>query len=469
MSDLADIEQKFQFGTSAKFDFDIRNYDINDMMNILNISGEPSNLNYFSVKKKTNNVIQKLREDENLSSEMKDKFESFLKALEFFLIYKYNVKVDNYVMDKKKIDPSKLLANVKVNDGSGGGGGGGGGGEMVSVNTYRRRIVKRQLSFDTKFRPNYFKSSPANFKMVLATPLKNVIAMRLISLEFPNVVYDIDATLGTNEFSVIYHPDNDTDFGGVGKGDAESITRRTKYGIKAVGRKVGGVGGQTDATKENTGVAIGDTTSGWEAKYKLPSGNYQSNTLTAALNNFIIDDKIVFSIDTKTGRAVISTDISGSGIAGDLDADATFDLDFTNTVEPHIPITKNLGWKLGFRQVKYSGSSTYISEAPIDLGGQKVLFFCIDDYRTNVCENVSIVYENSFMNRNIMARIPLRQGKFVVVYDDGADNIRKSREYFGPVRIDKLHFTLMDEYGIEIRQGYSDFSFGLEFDILYEK
>ena len=53
MSELADIEQKFQFGTSAKFDFDIRNYDINDMMNILNISGDPSNLNYFSVKKKT--------------------------------------------------------------------------------------------------------------------------------------------------------------------------------------------------------------------------------------------------------------------------------------------------------------------------------------------------------------------------------------------------------------------------------
>jgi len=474
MSELADIEQKFQFGTSAKFDFDIRNYDINDMMNILNISGDPSNLNYYSVKKKTNSVIQKLREDENLSSEMKDKFESFLKALEFFLVYKYNVKVDNYVMDKKKIDPSKLLANVKVNDGRGGGGGGDDG-EMVSVNTYRRNIVKRQLSFDTKFRPNYFKSSPANFKMVLATPLKNVIAMRLISLEFPNVVYDIDATLGTNEFSVIYHPDNNTDFGGVGNeentNDGNTAReRRERYNIKSVGRKIGGVGGQTGPdTIESGSTGNGNTTVGWEAKYKLPSGNYQSNTITAALNNFITDDKILFSIDTKTGRTVISTDISGSGIAGDLDADATFDLDFTNTVEPNIPITKNLGWKLGFRQVKYSGSTTYISEAPIDLGGQKVLFFCIDDYRTNVCENVSIVYENSFMNRNIMARIPLRQGKFVVVYDDGSDNIRKSREYFGPVKIDKLHFTLMDEYGIEIRQGYSDFSFGLEFDILYEK
>ena len=53
MSDLADLEQKFQFGTSAKFDFDIRNYNTRDMMNILNISGDPSSLNHFDVKEKT--------------------------------------------------------------------------------------------------------------------------------------------------------------------------------------------------------------------------------------------------------------------------------------------------------------------------------------------------------------------------------------------------------------------------------
>ena len=90
-----------------------------------------------------------------------------------------------------------------------------GGDQGPSINTYRRRIVKRQLSFDTKFRPNYFKSDPANWKCVLATPLKNVVSMRLISLEFPNVVYDVDNTLGTNEFRITYHPDNTTDFGGV--------------------------------------------------------------------------------------------------------------------------------------------------------------------------------------------------------------------------------------------------------------
>ena len=41
--------------------------------------------------------------------------------------------------------------------------------------------------------------------MVLPTPLKNVISMRLISFEFPNVVYDIDATLGTNMITITDH------------------------------------------------------------------------------------------------------------------------------------------------------------------------------------------------------------------------------------------------------------------------
>ena len=452
MSDLADLENKFQFGTAAKFDFDIRNYNTRDMMNILNIAGDPSNLNYYNVKGKTNQVIEKLREDENLSSEMKNKFESFLRAMEFFLIYKYNVKAENYVLDKTTLDPSKLLANVKVTkqgESKGYGGGGGGitedGQTGVSINTYRRRIVKRQLSFDTKFRPNYFKSSPSNFKMVLATPLKNVVSMRLVSLEFPNVVYDIDNALGTNEFAVIYRSSTNESFGGIDStspGNLGEDYAKSKYNI----------------------VDLDD--GGYKITYKIPSGNYQSNMIVAALNNFNTLDGLNFSIDIKTGRTVISYDLSGSELTETVGP--TFDLDFTNTIEPTIPITKNLGWKLGFRQLKYSGSTTYISEAPADLGGQKVLFFCVDDYRTNVTENVSIVYEKSFMNRNILARIPLRQGKFVVIYDNGSDNIRKSREYFGPVTIDKLHFRLLDEYGMDIRQGYSDYSFGLEFDILYE-
>jgi hypothetical protein len=422
MSELADLEQKFQMGPVAKFDFDIRNYNVNDMMNILNIGGDPSKLNHFSVKEKTDAIIDKLKEDENLSSEMRNKFESFIKALEFFLIYKYNVKADNYIMDKTLLNPDKLIADVAVRNKDGSIGRGGGGGDMVSINTYRRNIIPRLLSFDTKFRPNYFSSSSTNFSMVLPTPLKNVISMRLISFEFPNVAYDINAVLGTNMLKIT---DNEGDI----------------------------------------------------CKYELPSGNYHSDTVCSALNdisgNIIINingninntaddntrfDQFYFAIDNKTGRCIITSH-----------SKKEFNLDFTNTLEPSIPITKNLGWKLGFRQLKYQGLYSYVSEAPVDLGGQKVVFFCVDDYRTNVTENVSIVYQNSFMNRNILARIPLRQGKFITCYDDNSDMIRKKRDYFGPVTIDKLHFRLIDEYGIDVRLNYSDYSFGLEFEILYEK
>ena len=37
------------------------------------------------------------------------------------------------------------------------------------------------------------------------------------------------------------------------------------------------------------------------------------------------------------------------------------------------------------------------------------------------------------------------------------------------VYIDKLHIQLIDEYGMEIDMNYNDYSFALEFDILYEK
>ena len=198
-----------------------------------------------------------------------------------FLVYKYNVKADNYVMDKTLINPDKLIADVAIRKKDGtygsGGGGGEGGGDMISINTYRRNIIPRLLSFDTKFRPNYFSSSSANFSMVLSTPLKNVISMRLISFEFPNVVYDIDATLGTNMLEITDH-----------EGDV--------------------------------------------CKYELPSGNYHSDTVCQALNeisgNIILAqngnentstagdrtrfDEFYFSIDTKTGRCIVIVKVKES-------------------------------------------------------------------------------------------------------------------------------------------------------------
>ena len=63
----------------------------------------------------------------------------------------------------------------------------------------------------------------------------------------------------------------------------------------------------------------------------------------------------------------------------------------------------------------------------------------------------------------------MREGKGVVLFDDCTDKITKKRHYFGPVNIDKLHIKLMDEYGMPIDLLGMDYSFALEFQILYEK
>ena len=69
--------------------------------------------------------------------------------------------------------------------------------------------------------------------MCISYTFKKRSEHELISLEFPNVVYDVDNTLGTNEFRITYHPDRTTDFGGVAdETNHEKIVRRSQYNIE---------------------------------------------------------------------------------------------------------------------------------------------------------------------------------------------------------------------------------------------
>ena len=70
------------------------------------------------------------------------------------------------------------------------------------VNSLKNRIVITQLSIDTKFRKNYFSTNAYDYTINLATPLKNVISMRLASMEIPNVQQVVSASSGTNSMVV---------------------------------------------------------------------------------------------------------------------------------------------------------------------------------------------------------------------------------------------------------------------------
>ena len=274
------------------------------------------------------------------------------------------------------------------------------------VNSLKSRIIINQLSIDTKFRKNYFKSNSTDFILDLPTPLRKVISMRLSSLELPNISHVISANQGNHGF---------------------------KYTI----------GGNTYTTT-------------------IVSGNYEYWKLTETLNasdgGGLNSNNLEVSIDDKSLRTTIRSS-----------NDSNFKLDFGNLIDNNAPPMKSLGWLMGFRSKIYEGSNTYTSEAAIDLAGTRYMFLVVNDFNQSVHDVVTVLYENSFMSDNILARLVMREGKGVIMFDDNSDNITKRRHYFGPVDISKMHIKLIDEYGIPIDMMGIDWSFALEFQILYEK
>ena len=274
------------------------------------------------------------------------------------------------------------------------------------VNSLKSRIIINQLSIDTKFRKNYFKSNSTDFILDLPTPLRKVISMRLSSLELPNISHVISANQGNHGF---------------------------KYTI----------GGNTYTTT-------------------IVSGNYEYWKLTETLNasdgGGLNSNNLEVSIDDKSLRTTIRSS-----------NDSNFKLDFGNLIDNNAPPMKSLGWLMGFRSKIYEGSNTYTSEAAIDLADIRYMFLVVNDFNQSVHDVVTVLYENSFMSDNILARLVMREDKGVIMFDDNSDNITKRRHYFEPVDISKMHIKLIDEYGIPIDMMGIDWSFALEFQILYEK
>ena len=111
----------------------------------------------------------------------------------------------------------------------------------------------------------------------------------------------------------------------------------------------------------------------------------------------------------------------------------------------------------------------FISEGNLDLAGPKYLFIIVNDYNNNVHNKyTSISYGSvNISSSNILAKIPMSYSKNVVGFNNNSDMIPKSREYFGPVTIEKLHIKIIDDMGRIVDFNNNDISLLLDFDCVY--
>jgi hypothetical protein len=135
----------------------------------------------------------------------------------------------------------------------------------------------------------------------------------------------------------------------------------------------------------------------------------------------------------------------------------------------NVNMMTTFGWTLGFRLAKYINIDKCIfSEGLFDAGGDRYIYMCVNDYQYNNNVLNIVGFDNSTMEENILAKIPMMNGKLSLIIDDNTNPLTKTRKYNGPVNISNLQIKILDKFGSIIDLNNMDFSFTLELEILYE-
>ena len=361
----------------------------------------------------------------------------------FNLLTNPNIMHDNahYVIESKVVPTSDMFSDVIPTG---------------IINPLRRRSVTQLISIDTKFRSNYATTSSTNYLYTLPFALNKVISMRISSIEIPNIWYVYSTEKQSNTFIL-------------------NLYNMATY--------------PADATFTIT----------------IPDGNYTSAEMTTALNNYFNNvgnglEYLTYYVDAYTGKSVIrgrTTVDTGTNpkpfdpLDPAYSPNFSFSVDFKVADNPQRNIQYNCGWSLGFRNHLYLdidstntqennidyvlpiGTGPAVLEGYLESEGafgssvNQYLFLAIDDFNKSFKNSVISENDNSYLGDSILGRITVNSGSSTLVLDNGADNIFKKREFFGPVKIEKMNIKILDKFGNVINLNNNDYSFALEFTQLY--
>ena len=283
------------------------------------------------------------------------------------------------------------------------------------LNSIKRITQLINLNLNSCFRHNYYASNPCDFQYFIPTEIKNVLSIRLASIEIPNAWYLFSHLKKNNTFNII---------------------------IEYCETKV--------------------------FQIVIPDGNYDSDSLQNYLNTtyFYEAEKdnllkyIKFSIDPYSFKTTFELTLNHP-------MNFSYSLKFVDDINQNIMNT--MGWTLGFRLGSYLDISGIItSEGLFDAGGDRYIYMAITDYQYN--NNISNIvgFDKSMLNEDIIAKIPIVNGKLSLLIDENNNPLAKSRKYNGPVNLSKLHIKVLDKFGKVIDFNNMDYSFTLELEVLYE-
>ena len=415
-------------------DLEITNYKLSDLETFFKL---PPNYTDEIVKEHEESIKSKILNSDELSKENKNNIATFLSKARQLLINKQAPVI-------KHEDPPIIHTKHE---------------EFIpsELNPLEKRTTTKTLCVDTLFRENYSTTKSTDYIYKLPVYINNVVSMQLTSFEFPNMINIFSSENNSNTFEIGVYNVNTGEYDSSG----DQILSDVSYTII------------------------------------IPDGNYMSNTFQTILNNIFQSTdsiglkflKAEVGLQTNTIIRVNNTDIDKIGnFPYDL-SDNFYSPDFyfqLNFAIENKPLYKTAGWMMGFREETYTVTQDnyyvslidsltpivyegyLISESSYGSTMDNYMFLEIDDYHNNFPTNTFVsTNTNSYIGKNILARIVLTSGANTIITDNASDCIFKKREYFGPIKLEKFRIRILNRFGEVIQLKQNDYSFVLELKQLY--
>jgi len=307
-----------------------------------------------------------------------------------------------------------------------------------NVNPITPKTVTQVISIDSFYRDNYNNSSSTDFTVTLPVSYTNVVQMKLSSAEIPNTYYIFDEELGNNKFRIsIYEHD---------------ILILTFPVI-------------------------------------IPSGSWYTDDIKEFISTYIDNydndyvKHIFFSIDCNTGKGYFrwKTENELKGIQqttcpSTIDvATLTYTLDtfdekctlyeatalyifgFSSMV-----VGKKIGYDKSYIYGNYIYHGYLRAERIYGFTMNTYMYLSVDDFVSNKKDQIIGIKKDSYIGDNILARIQINNPLFSIIVNNNEDNVFKKRDYFGDVKIRKLHVRILDKFGRVMNLNNSEVSLSIE-------
>jgi len=294
------------------------------------------------------------------------------------------------------------------------------------LNPLETRVITRCVNIDTRFRENLYQTKSSDFAFQLPFKLNKVVSMQLASIELPITFYGVSAAYGNHFFWI-----------------------------------------QIVDTEEQV----------YDKIITIADGNYNAADLIFAINTSMQSTNDVFGalefvLDiSQTGSGTGKATLQVVPTAPFAHSIGQIMLDFQKDVNGNtsqVELSMKMGWSLGFIRPLYEGGVLYTADTIIEPATVRYLFLAIDDYHNSGNNHFISAFQKSVLNPNILARISMKGTYFSLVMENDLNVVSEPRKYFGPVDIQRLRIRLFDEHGRIVDMNNANFSFCLNFKLMYD-